>query len=359
MRYFFIFGHFFKQVITIRILMIARTFAFLFFFFQGSVIQAQMNKNIHFDSLINLCLSLSEKSIYDADFVDAEKYVQLAYFKKFEAFQSKHQLALEIQNLRIKSFKNRLQNIKVDPEESLEMLLRLKPVSERISDRNIIADYYSMLASAYFGNSEKELAFQYFDSALQLYIELENFYKVAQTRASIISLNQTIFQREKNKKALESMVIEFEKEIEFAKNHDNKYALSFNTRHLAQIYLRQLEDYEKAEELFEQSLSLREEIGFITYLPASYFSLGEVAEKMEDLDKAMKMYEKSYRIADEIKFVRYQFTGRFKVAEIIQKQGDINKAKSFYVDALKSASSNGYLNGIDEALKKIEALDDK
>ncbi len=232
----------------------------------------------------------------------------------------------------------------------------LKPISEKISDKNIIADYYSILDSAYFSNKENDAAFQYFDKALELYIETENFYKTAQIRASLISLNQTILQREGNSTALKSMIVEFEKEIEFAKNHKNKYALSFNTRHLAQIYLPQINDYKKAEELFLESLSLREEIGFKPYLPASYFSLGEVADKTENYDKAIKMYKKSFNLADEIGFVRYQFTARLKIAEIFQKQDRINKAREYYADALKSASSNGYLTGIEEALQKIEAL---
>ncbi len=330
----------------------------LFFFYQITVTQAQINDNSDFESLVKLSLSLSEKSIYLANFDEAEKYVQISHFEKFEMYQPKHQLALIIQTQRIKSFKNRIKNIKVDQKKELEFLLDLQPILETINDKNTIGDYYSLLASGYFSNKENDLAFHYFDKAMQSFNEIRNFYKIAQTRPSILSLKQTILQREKNDEALKSMVSEFEKEIEFAKKHENIYALSFNTRHLAQIYLRQIKDYEKAKKLFEYSLALREEIGFKPYLPASYFSLGEVAEKMKDDDEAIKIYKKSFELADEISFVRYQYIARIKIAEIFQQQVDINKAKSFYIDALKSASSNGYLTGIDEALQKIEALED-
>ncbi len=332
------------------------SFIILIFLFQIFQVCAQSNDNTSLDSTINSRISVSEKFLYEANFDDAEKCLRISKFERSKAFQPHHQLALSIQIFRVKSFKNRLRNIKVDPSKNLESLLALDTLVKRTTNKNILGEYFALIGSAFFSVKKDSTAHQYFLLALRFFEDTGNFYKQAQVRASIISMQQTILQRNGNTKALEDLIWRYDQECEFAQMHDNKYVLSFNTRHLAQIYLRQKIEYENAEKLFNKSLLLRKEIGFKPYLPASYFSLGEVAEKMKKLDQAIMMYEKSIKLADDIKFVRYQFLSRFKIAEIFEKKGNLNKAKEYYVDALNSASANDYFEGIEQAKQKINAL---
>lgn len=42
------------------------------------------------DSIVENCLALSEAYLYEADFEEAEKYVDTLFFEKFKRYEKKH-----------------------------------------------------------------------------------------------------------------------------------------------------------------------------------------------------------------------------------------------------------------------------
>ncbi len=258
--------------------------------------------------------------------------------------------------MRIQAFKSNLYHQKTNPDKLLTKLLELGAQIINVTDKNILADYFTLLSSGFQATGTRDSAIYYNDKAMGYYEEIGNFGKVAQIRGSKISRLQNSIKVKNDREKILQLIPKYETEIEYAGKQKNKYVLAYNTRHLAQIYLNQTNDFKKAMKLFKTSLQLREEIGFKPYLPASYSSVGDVAYKMSDEKLAVEMYKKSISLAEKIGFVRYQFHPRIKIGDIYKTNGNHKQAEKFFNEALASALKNGYQTGVDEANKKIDNI---
>ena len=153
------------------------------------------------------------------------------------------------------------------------------------------------------------------------------------------------------------MIPKFREQIDFSAKH-SKYALSYNTRHLANIY--RIYDIEQREalKLYEESLNLREEIGFKLFIPASHYSLGLVYSNLEMYEEAIKAFKKSIELAEKINFVRYTILPYIELGNIYSAVDASEKAKEFYMKAIKAASKNRYTDkGIDQIIDKIISIE--
>ncbi len=334
-----------------------KLFNSIFFIFIVYNTSAAQNLQIaYFDSLINKSLFLSEKSLFAANFDEAERYISISHFEKFDLFNDKHKLKLKIQLIRIKSFKNTLGMANTNSNKILNTIIELLPSTKNIQDENLLGDYFTLLSSGFYSIGSKDSTNYYHKIALHYYNETNNIKKIAQIRASKISRKHNALKAKGRIDKVLLLIPEFEKEIDFSEMCDNKYVLAYNTRHLAQIYLKHTSNLQKALKLFKISLELRDEIGFIIFLPASYYSIGEVAEKMGNRKTAVEMYNKSIAIADRIGFVRYKYLSRLKMGEVFEKENDLVNAKKYFIESLKIASLSNYEKGIQTAIQKIEDL---
>jgi tetratricopeptide (TPR) repeat protein len=312
----------------------------------------------YFDSLINKSLFLSEKALFAANFEEAEKYISISHFEEFNLFRDKHKLKLKIQFLRIQSFKNTLYMQPTNSENYLHTILELQSIVKNIEDNDLLGDYYTLLSSGYHSTGSRDSASYYYNLALQSYKETNNIKKIARVRGSKISREHLSLKAKGKIDKVIQLIPEYEKEIDFSKKCNNKYVLAYNTRHLAQIYLQHTSNYQEAIKLFKMSLDLREEIGFVVFLPASYYSIGEVALKIGNKNMAIEMYNQSIAIADRIGFVRYRFQPRIKMGDIFKKEGNYKEAKKYFIESLKIASENNYDEGIITAVDKENNYDE-
>ncbi len=328
----------------------------IFLFYLPGLIFAQSQHTENFDSLIDVSISLSEQALFNANFEEAERYINVSHFREFTFFEGKHELRLTLQLLRIQGFKRILYRQNTNQDKTLAILQELSPIARNVKDKNILGDYFTLLSSAYQSTGKKDSASHYNHQALALYQEAGNIKKVAQIRGSQISRRHLGLQAAGETEKVLQLIPDYENEIEFAIQCDNKYVSAYNTRHLAQIHLRQTANYTEAMRLFQTSLELRKEIGFKLFLPASYSSIGDVTYKLGQDGKAIEMYLKSIELAEEIGFVRYQFYPRIKLGDIYQRQGNYEGAKRLFIEALKAASASNYEAGINEALQALENL---
>ncbi len=323
--------------------------------FQLGVIYAQQTESSKLDSLINLALLLSEEALFDAHFTEAKKIVQLPYFNNFQGFKDKHEVQLTIQDLRIERFMNIVLQLKPTPDKNFERLSSLASFVNDIEKKELQASYFLSFSSAHRSVGNVDSALVYEAKALSIFKNAMRQDKVAEIQASQISRRHNQFLKEGKKAEILKMIPEYEQAINFSNAH-SKYALSYNTRHLAQIHRRQTLNYDEALRLFKTSLQLREEIGFKPFIPASYSSLGDVYFKKGEYLRAIEMYLKATELAKEIGFVRYQTYPYLCIGDIYLKQADKEKASEYYLKALKSASINGYSTGIDNAIEKLGKL---
>lgn len=320
------------------------------------VLYAQNQQAAHLDSLIEANIFQSEQALFGAKFEEAERYIDIAQFKEIRYFEDRQELNLKLRYLRIQGFKHIVYQQDSNEDSTLNTLRDLRIITRKVTDKNILGDYFSQLSSVYHSIGIADSASYYSDKALELYKGTENFKKVAQLRGSQISRRHNRLRAAGEIEKVLLLIPEYIKEIEFARKYDNKYVLSYNTRHLGQIYRRQTSNHSEAMRLFQASLKLREEIGFKIFLPASYSSVGDVAYKIGEDKKAIEMYLHSIDLAEEIGFVRYKFHPRIKLGDIYKNKGNIEEAKKFYIEALKASSSDNYEVGIIEARKKLENL---
>ncbi len=276
--------------------------AFLLLVFVIELTSAQEIDQSKIDSLVSGAISLSEEYLYDARFEEAKDLVQLSYFKNLNGYVQKHEIMLIIQDLRVERFMNIVYQQQSDHIENFEILYKLLPYALKMQDRNVQGNYFLALAIAYesLGNLDSVLIYE--EKAATIYTDTRNFKKLAGLRATRISRKHNQLSLEGKKKEILALIPEYEEEIKFSSIF-SKDTKSYNTRHLAQIYRRQTLNYKEALRLFELSLSLREEIGFKPFIPASYSSLGDVYSKMGNYKLAIEMYSKSAELAEEIGFV--------------------------------------------------------
>lgn len=318
----------------------------------NSLHSQNISKN-NIDNLIDIALSRSEKALYKAEFTRARETIRLANFNNSRGFNKTHEIALTIQDIRIENFQGIVYNLKANSNKNFQRLNKLFKSAILLNDKNIKGDYFLALSAAYQSIREIDSALIYRDKATQLFLDNNNFGKIAIIRSSNISrIHNSLFHEGKKSEILE-LIPEYKIEIKFSSIH-SKYALAYNTRHLAQIYRRQTQNYQESLKLFKTSLSLRKAIKFKIFLPASYSSIGDVYLKLEAYASAIRMYKKASKLAISIGFVRYQSYPHEKIGDIYLIKGNTEKALKHYKLALKYASKNNYIIGISNAKEKLK-----
>ncbi len=332
------------------------TITLLLFIFLANLIYAQDPELRIVDSLVYDALLHSEEKLYRAQFNEAKEIVQLDHFNKLIGYKVHHEIMLTIQNQRVGYFMSNVYQQKFDHAKNLERLERLLPDVQIIKDKNVQGEYFMALSGAYRSSGNMDSLFIYENKAANLFQETQDFQKLAILRATRISWKHSQFLNDVKKEEILALIPEYKEEIEFSTNH-SKYALSYNTRHLAQIHRRQTLNYEEALKLFQASLSIREEIGFKPYLPASYSSIGDVYAKMGKFDCAIDMYLRAASFADEIGFIRYQSIPILNIGDCYLIQNNKEKALEYYKKSIRIATENNYEPGVLQAEEKINNIE--
>ncbi len=336
--------------------MTSRIFIYLLIIFQFKLAIAQEPEPIHFDNFIKNAISLSEQALYQAEFEEALHFVEGSYFEQFSEYEDKHQILLTIQRIRVQFFQARLHQTPYNSDEHLSHLLGLLPQVEKMQD-DLPKGKFLTLLSGLNRSKNLDLCEQYEAQALKIFQEQADYKSLAELKATQISRELDVYFRDENKEAAIALIPKFREEIEYSSKH-SKYAQAYNTRHLANIYRIYDIDQEEALKLYEQSLALREAIGFKPFIPASHYSLGEVYSNLNKYDLAIKAYTKSIELAEEIRFIRYTILPNIKLGDIYVASGNEAKAKAFYIKAMQAASKNRYTeDGVGQIIDKIIALE--
>ncbi|WKK67129.1 tetratricopeptide repeat protein [Lutimonas zeaxanthinifaciens] len=326
-------------------------------FISGSVL-ARTTDSVNIDSLVSQAVLNSETSIYAGKFKEAERFVDASNFENMEGYGPLHKMQLTIQEIRVNEFMNRLNARSTNYLENLKRLKELSPYSKEVRHQNTKGKYFLSLSQNYNAMGLLDSASVYEKKAISIFNGINDFEEIARIRAGIISrLHSKLLEAGKKQEIIE-LIPRYEEEIEYSKRY-SKYALAYNTRHLAQIHRRQTLDFSEALRLFRISLDLRLEIGFKPFLPPSYSSLGDVYMKMGKNDEALDMYTRSVELAEEIGFVRYQVYPNIQMGDFYRNNGNPNKALNYYTKAQRLSENNDYSNGVVESTERIRMISGK
>jgi tetratricopeptide (TPR) repeat protein len=241
-------------------------------------------------------------------------------------------------------------------KENFLKLFELRPLIKETHDKNLAGDYFVAYSGAHSATGNKDSALYYENVALRIFEESGNLEKVARIRANQISAEHNQYLSQNKYEEVIALIPRYEQEIKFATEH-SKYALAYNTRHLAQIHLNQTKNYNEALRLFKASLTLREEIGFRPFIPASYSSLGDVYAKIQQHEMAIEMYTQSATLATEIGFIRYRISPLLAIADIYLTLKKTEMAKEYLREALQIASDERQSAYLETIRKKIDQLE--
>lgn len=312
-------------------------------------------QEINLDSVIYTALSHSEKALYNGRLAEAKDMAAIEKFREKEGFNINHEILLTIRNIRIEQFER---NLYLKPPIVEEHLLKLKlilPNLDEVTDDNVLGRYYRSLSQAYGSVGKKDSARMFIEKAKAQFLKLGNFEEVAGIRASEISKTHVELLKAGDTLSVYELIPRYRDEIAFSQKYSH-YSLAYNTRHLAQIYLKLDLDYNEALRLFEISKNIREEIGFKIFLPASYSSLGDVYFKLSDDEEAIYWYTKSVELADEIGFIRYESYPILMIGDIYYSKGKVEEARKRYSKAKRIAQGNNYTIGIEQAEERLDKI---
>ena len=306
-----------------------------------------------FDMFMSEAIWRSEQLMFNADFDEAQNYLNVEFFQQFSTFSDRHKAALVSQQARIQIIGNVVRHRPEQQQKVLQLLLSISDSADAIRDKSIQARYLATLAWAQLHNSEVDLAEENFRESLRLFEETGDQKGAAGSRAFLVLITHNRLKREGDTDKLLAHIPAYEEEIAFSEASGNRMALGYNLRHLALIYLDQVEDFDRALELYEASLAARGQIGFKPFMPASYSSIGDVLRQKEDYERAIAVYQRSIELADEIDFVRYRVHPRIRIGDIYQRMRNEAQAQVHYERALEVATASRYQAGMDEASARL------
>lgn len=324
------------------------------FLFQSRCAQGQHDQKKQ-DLLISKAIQSSEELCYQGDFAEAQHTLDQMRFTDSLALKPWHRLELNSQFFRVEIFKNDLSQNNVGLKNIVGQLRKNHSLASITENSVSVARYFHVLATAYLYTSQLDSAGYYYGRAQVLFNKCCDYYSAAGSRAFLILVRHQQLRRLGDVDQIIHLIPEYEKEIAFAKEADNKLALAYNLRHLGRIYYNQVKDLGKATTLYQASLALRKEIGFQIYIPASHSSMGDIHIARGDCEKATEAYHRSIKAAESLKFVRYMVHPRIKIGDIHREQCVDEQAIKYYRDAHRVASLYKYTAGVDESWKRIVA----
>ena len=156
--------------------------------FHVKLAEAQRANVDNFNAHVENAISLSEQALYDTQFDDALLFIERSYFERFSGYESKHEIWLTIQNIRVQSFQSRLSQLSFNSDKYLNSLIALLPQVEIIDDKHIKAKFYSVL-SALYRSTNLDLCVLYENKALNIFKSQDDYKSIAVLQATRISRN--------------------------------------------------------------------------------------------------------------------------------------------------------------------------
>ena len=112
-------------------------------------------------------------------------------------------------------------------------------------------------------------------------------------------------------------------------------------------------DYDKAMEIYENSLKQAEELSDKKGIAKSLNGIGAVYYSKSDYDKALDYYERSLKIREGIGDKDGIGSSVINIGKVYSRKGDYDKALDYYTRSLQIKGEIGYKRGMGHSLKSI------
>ena len=219
-------------------------------------------------------------------------------------------------------------------ELSTDYYERSVDIAEQINDQDWVASVKLNLGNSKFYQGKMRQALNYYFQALLMYKELDDMASVGLTYNNIGAVYKEWNEYEKS-------LDYFNQAIEIYKQNDDEQSLSRALTNVAEIYNFHFGDYDKARELFEQSLEIRIRQNDIMGIAMLNNDLGALYANMEEYQAALKYFN----ISEDLYSNMHSETGLvmvyYNMGKLFDKQSDAKKALEYYKKSLKISRKIG------------------
>ncbi|MFC2078758.1 tetratricopeptide repeat protein [Candidatus Bipolaricaulota bacterium] len=226
-------------------------------------------------------------------------------------------------------------------------------------DKEVLAEYLQVRASAVM---EQELmAGRSYDAALDpltralaLFEETGNQNGIAESLFGIGLVHE--FRREDIDSSKAKAFDLYQRARSIAREVGDLRVQSDAARHLGGIE-QDRGNLDAALAMFEESLALRQKLGYRGTLPGAYDAVAAIHLEKGNLDEALKYIAQTQRWAEETGFQRYVLLAKLRAGDVFKARGERQEAEDKYREALAVAEASSFQPGIDWASELIEKLD--
>lgn len=248
---------------------------------------------------------------------EAEKYINesLSIFIKKD---SKEEVAKCLNVLGIISY-----TFKTNFTEALEFHNKAISIFRECDNKSGIAQTLYYMSSPLHVLGEEELAFQHKEEALNIYKDLDDITMVCLIQAGL-GVNEL------KRKNIHIAKTYSEDSLSIAYEFENKYLISINLINLGCIYI-ELKEFERAEDMLEESLIIIKDCGYISNLLVVYMYLGNVAKEKGNHEKAILYHKKSILTGFEASINFFLSTNIYEIGISYYKMKEHEKSLEYFL----------------------------
>ncbi len=141
----------------------------------------------------------------------------------------------------------------------------------------------------------------------------------------------------------------FEESLRFARETNEKWILAFSLWNIGEneLYLKNLSE---AQRLLDECLEINQSLGDRMLQNEALRALGEISEAKQEYQRAVELYKESLSIVQELQDITNISVLYFNVGRASQLAGDNENAANFFRDALLQSQQLGKRSGVLRAL---------
>lgn len=234
---------------------------------------------------------------------------------------------------------------KVNADTALLYATQAKELAAQLGHTRGEAEGLKNMAFYYLRTGDYEKSKQLYNAALELYIKINDFSRVAlcYNNIGVIYKIQSEFEKtlEYNQKALE-----------IRKKIDDKYGIASSLTNIGVAYYNQGE-YDKSIEYFIETLKVSEEIGNEGLIIKNNNNIGGIYQEQGDYPKALEYYQKSLSSAEKASDEVQVCSAQINIGNIYYFQKEYTKALEYYNKALEVSRQNDDKQHIAQSLNNI------
>jgi signal transduction histidine kinase/uncharacterized protein HemY len=232
-----------------------------------------------------------------------------------------------------------------ETNKTIEILEKINPLLENVSDKNLISETYNYLGLAYMIAGRFTVAADYHINALNLSRENKDKKNIA-TAYNYLGILSYI--QKKYEQALDYC----QKALVLTISIDDKEGTSLAYEHLGYVYAVK-NDYKKAIEYNYKALELRNELGDVVEASAIYHNLGIFYRDIGKLQKALDSIERGIALKEKYDDKKGFGSLYSDLGSIYIQMNRIETGMKYFFESLKIRKEISDLRGTVALIKKI------